>query len=1600
MAAIDFGNNSGAPDQGGAVSSSALLAQDALLQAKHPSWPTGGTAAQLGQETSGYDNSAVSPKGAQGIAQVMPDTLKSIEAQTGRKLDPNNVNDQLFIHRYIMDQNLARYNGDPSASVAAYNSGTDPSKWNNPETNNYTRTFDAKTGIDVDSPYMMNAAVQPTTPQQAQPAQNSQQPAIDFGPTNSAPPSNVDFGDKPVDNSLWENLKGLGMQAANIVGGGLESIPIAAHAAYEGLRQGSLGAVAQTGAQDFSKYSPESGLNALGVNTDALHNTAGYQLPAQAMNFAFDTVPGVLGEGLARTGELEAGMSPSQFTPEAAQQGKNIVQAGMILSPLAEIPHAFGALTHGGPSEAELAAQKFANHDNEPTGMPPATTPGQMPWEMGPQPEGGGPLQGQPNAGPERPPIAMNSQGIGIDPLQPVTAEMNGAEQARNRMGPNEGPQLPEGVDPMAAKVADFNTAVQSGHMFSQGDLFNDLDQRQVDQYGTRQYDDEELKTPPRPLNRDEFDQTLENLASQVDDQGRPKTGFELPEPDDRDAAYDKYLETVTDKQGGLLDRPTIADNFAKAIDESIVAERVANHPAVKAAQNEVNRLQDQIAATQGFDKQAPLQQALQTAKDTLAKATANVTKFFKDSFPKTQSEDGITYLHAGLRPPDWLLNGIGNMLKAFHGLVFRQAAKLIRKPTNLDSFAKIVRSGIADRINREVNRNWETEKNGNAVDHIQSGPLGKFDAIKEWIPDDRPYEELKQDFMGAPDMDSNMLTKNMGAQGGLWASAISKNPMVKYAYTKINGAQKAIDLQTKMLLTDKKTGLQAKMRALTAAEKGEIYAHMDLNEGKRAFTDAELQRAGFNDRQIDYYRTHQEVMGKILDQVNDARSKIGLDPIDPRIAYMSSRFVGDFRSLVYQKGTGHIVGFIGHNYRPALRAIIRHIDEQNPGKYDFEKPTLNKPDMQHPMNMFQGYMNALDMLSKTDSDVKAIVDSYRSYLTSDAAKMLGALKHAKEKEGIFGAEGKKAWENQKQNADQGMKSQLSYAENMIKWSNMQDAATQLKQMLSDPDLQDKPNAKSYVTDYLNNALGHTRSAMRDAMNGLLNGVANIAGVGPSVFRGMNNFQKSALLQMWLGFFRIPHAMLTLTQFFQSNPAFARMVNARGIDDVHFWSSTLKGTSTAFKMMQEALGRQTNMSDRERAISDYNKKNQVFAVNLKDHLSDINNEGPISRFMPGGRLWNAITEANITYPELALRSVTFSTWAHALADSGMPLKEALGTAENFTRGALVDYRPIERPLIFGKMGFMGDIASTLTRFKANQLSQHVYFGKNAIKQGDITPLATLLGTSIAFAGASGLLGFAEANELYREYSKWIAGKPDTLKAVFLRNLPDWANYGLFSQLGINMQGSYSNADTIPSDPLAAMFPTGSTLTDMAKSVGELALHHDKATAKQVLYNFSPTSLKGVEENYMFSQPSGTNGNVEFHRPGTDELQSIRNPTQQMQRNFAFHPFQEARNYDVANQSRTIEGDYSDLRDLDMKRLTDIMQSRQPTQAELQSFNQSYFGQHRGTPQTMENDIMKFREAQKLTQVQRAYGVLNANPGLQDLYRRQDLQNMKLKDDNK
>lgn len=88
---------------------------------------SGGLTAAVIQAESGGDPAAVSPKGARGLMQLMPDTAKEMAKELGVPYDEARLtadpNYNMALGNAYLNKMLARYDGNQTLAVAAYNAG-------------------------------------------------------------------------------------------------------------------------------------------------------------------------------------------------------------------------------------------------------------------------------------------------------------------------------------------------------------------------------------------------------------------------------------------------------------------------------------------------------------------------------------------------------------------------------------------------------------------------------------------------------------------------------------------------------------------------------------------------------------------------------------------------------------------------------------------------------------------------------------------------------------------------------------------------------------------------------------------------------------------------------------------------------------------------------------------------------------------------------------------------------------------------------------------------------------------------------------------------------------------------------------------------------------------------------------------------------------------------------------------------------------------------------------------------------------------------------------------------------------------------------------
>ena len=562
----------------------------------------------------------------------------------------------------------------------------------------------------------------------------------------------------------------------------------------------------------------------------------------------------------------------------------------------------------------------------------------------------------------------------------------------------------------------------------------------------------------------------------------------------------------------------------------------------------------------------------------------------------------------------------------------------------------------------------------------------------------------------------------------------------------------------------------------------------------------------------------------------------------------------------------------------------------------------------------------------------------------------------------------------------------------MNTWSEMQKALSKISDFQSDDSI-NAPNAKQMVSKYLDNIQRRNQGAAASFTNSFVNGVAEVTGIGPSALRHLSAVGKEGLLTMFIGLGKLSHSFVTLIQPLQGIPVVNSLMKAEGAKlGATQITAALKSIGSQGRIL-ESLAKGGKVSDPflSKAL-EFAKANDTFNSSQFQfgNLTDIN---PSNKM----RVAKNIAEFNVTGMETGTRAFTYMYYAHMLKDLGMADKEIFPAAHNAMKDVMVDYNSWERPGVFGKLGFLGDLTAMLTRYKFNQIDQFARAAKFA-GQGKLGPMLAVMTTSIAAAGIRGIMAYSLANSLVQATTTWAAknnlmDKPTSIDEILLHalhgkneDLSNAVKFGLPSGLGLNMTGSLSHADDIPNDPLGSLVPQSTPLMDMAKSAYNFARDPNKATAKSAAYDLAPNSAKGLLENSMFTDQQGR-----YTNPHNYETQTVRTPQDQTKRAIGFRPLNEA------NQSLTTrvnqeasQNEGAVKQDIIQKVLRQYDSGNRPN---LQPYVQKYLANN-GNPQDIIRAIVQHQGmGQARTAEQRAQGIPSGN-NLNSLFNYKRLENLK------
>lgn len=682
---------------------------------------------------------------------------------------------------------------------------------------------------------------------------------------------------------------------------------------------------------------------------------------------------------------------------------------------------------------------------------------------------------------------------------------------------------------------------------------------------------------------------------------------------------------------------------------------------------------------------------------------------------------------------------------------------------------------------------------------------------------------------------------------GGTSTAMKTGSTAIKAASEIIQNAVKRADKAIREVVFPAEQALR-KMAAKELDDLADIFK-AEMFDGKRFDEDSLIRNLSV--KQLEAYTRMRELFDKSLDAQNEARLARGLDPVTPQEAYLSSRWQGDFRRPVYDEN-GQLVWYLAAQTKLGLEAQTKALLAKQPGLKVGDdhvvRSSAGKSDLE------SMYTKMLDILGRDDPAVLKVKQAMEDLIQLEGEGTLAQTKHFEKKGNIRGFVGDRPGVSKHRDAVAMFQQQIQYAKNAFQWSEMQKAANDIKAIVSDPELQQKqPNNVKYIREYFKSNLGMGESAVTNAM---ANAMRNGLGVSPAVLDkavgGMKSFFITQKLAVSAGYTianliqsvnMVPYLLNLRDQGYKGNPAKAVLVGY------------VSGLGMAAAHYMKAMGREYL----DQLPNEFFKRAYTYAEDNGVTARSIYDEAPLDQ---GSGVYNAtmrMAGRTMTTPETLVRSFAFMSYAQMLKDSGKFTDDVklFQKAEELTNMSMVDYRSGERPMVFSKLGSMGNFLNTLQTFPFSFYNQWSYFLREAAA-GRPMGLAGIAAFQFAAAGAMGIPGFNDMDKIY----KWIRDNllpTDTWNSVM--KSPFWSDPKLWMLENIHPSVVYGALSDQTGLGLTSRVAAPGGL-DMVQAPGGPVLDITKQIGSAGSAIMDPTNSTKWAQAAMNSVPVGLQGLLE------------------------------------------------------------------------------------------------------------------------------------------
>jgi len=651
-------------------------------------------------------------------------------------------------------------------------------------------------------------------------------------------------------------------------------------------------------------------------------------------------------------------------------------------------------------------------------------------------------------------------------------------------------------------------------------------------------------------------------------------------------------------------------------------------------------------------------------------------------------------------------------------------------------------------------------------------------------------------------------------------------------------------------------------------------------------YSPEQLSAMGMKQKGIDAYQSLRKAFDTFYEEQNRGRQLLGKSPITKQDAYMASIFRGDYHLPIYDKG-GKLRFYIQTTTRGQAKGAIEWLKKEfaDNDNFDFSGLKYNHSKMYNPGRKYgavpRDVMSSWKDIAEAMGDdplaaeIKQAMERWVEAKGSHAFKQ--DLHHVKAKVNVRGFEGDQPWLSAEDNAHNWAKAQIDYLKDAARWSATQEAISNVKTLLTDPDiLQNQPNNVTLGKAYMYNQMGLTENLARS----LESAAAGAMGLSRESINSLSSVLRSGL---YIKTLTASPGYIVATPIQAIHGSFAWFLKEQSAGNVKVAPG--KFLRNVFEAMaDERMGV---------PMSSFNKEALKWADDNGVIKNIVYEDDRSIGTHPVADSLQKVSDWSIGVPDRFARRAVFIPFANALWDSGKysSKEAAFRRAGEITDAVAVSMRPQDRPLAVQKLGQLGTMGYVFHAPVINMYNHLSILGREAAR-GNVTPLMGYLGTMAAIGGIWNLPGIGELEKLFEMtkgfVSEHMPGSYGKIKDInprlaVLKALPEvnvlgytggeWLSYGGASgALGTDMRGRFSNEIINAEDPLGSALPVTSVYGDMAGSAVKAMANPNAYTGMQLAKDMAPGGLaRGLIETSSDRfkapvQPYANQGVTSFRKP--------------------------------------------------------------------------------------------------------------------------------------